>query len=75
MSSWLFSEMWMFCHMIFGHLWCPAACSAKCRRFVQNSLTSQNLFSLFSLFFYWFDSLFPFPMVKGASGIIGGRLA
>ncbi len=38
MSSPLFSKMWTFCHMIFWHLWCPAACSAKCGRFVATFL-------------------------------------
>ncbi len=34
MSSRLFSEMWTFVTPISAHLWCTAACSANCGRFV-----------------------------------------
>jgi hypothetical protein len=29
MSSRLFSQVWMFCRLIFGHLWCPARLLSK----------------------------------------------
>jgi hypothetical protein len=42
MSSRLFREVWMFCHLIFGHLWCPATCSANCGRFVTGSMKNTD---------------------------------
>jgi hypothetical protein len=49
--------------MIFGHLWCPASCSAKCGRFVtgffQHVCNVQPAFQRnVNVFFAWFLATF-----------------